>query len=186
MVADISDLFFTVDPGREVRLPTSNVEKCGNVIAVSNTREGAVSAAETAVSELEVVLVPRRKSTTSFLFDEAGGHWAFPLHGMSSNWLRIIRVHDSSQPMERFGVDRDWYQDGHTAGPVGIGQTPAGPDKPDWAWRTLAQTVTILRSDGLVRTDRFDDALAPLVWRGILRGGLQGGRYVIRSLTENP
>ncbi|MCK4514879.1 MAG: hypothetical protein KAU31_06450 [Spirochaetaceae bacterium] len=56
----------------------------------------------------------------------------------------------------------------------------------DWAWRTLDETVTVLQEDGLVRTDRFDADFGPLIWRGILRGGLQGGRYVSRILASRP
>jgi biotin carboxylase len=184
--SEVAELFLTVVAGQDVRMPTSNVEKCGNVIAVADTRDAAMSAAQTAVSDVEVLLVPHRDSTTSFLFDEPGGHWAFPPGGFDKDWLRSAGVVEAAQPISSFGAESGWKHDGSAAGAVGIGAPPASSGEPDWAWRTLDQTLETLRNEGLVRTDQFDKILAPLVWRSILRGGLQGGRYAVRSLHAGP
>ncbi len=171
---DIAELFLIATPGDEVRLPTSNVEKCGNVIAIGDTRETAIRAAETAVSRLEVILEPHSEVTTRFLFSDRGGHWAYSPDQSAPEWLRRIRFDrqlraDESAPL---------------AVPIEIGELPIGHGARDWAWRTLEETVAVLRDHGLVRTDRFDEWPASVVWRAILRGGLQGGRYAVRTLAS--
>ncbi|MCK4514878.1 MAG: ATP-grasp domain-containing protein [Spirochaetaceae bacterium] len=98
--SDIAELFLIAGPGDEMRLPTSNVEKCGNVIAIGDTRELATHAAEAAVSRLEVVLKPHTEATTRFLFSEGGGYWAYPLEQFSREWLRRIRVDEQPRAAE--------------------------------------------------------------------------------------
>ncbi len=184
--SDIAELFLIAGPGDEMRLPTSNVEKCGNVIAIGDTRELATHAAEAAVSRLEVVLKPHTEATTRFLFSEGGGYWAYPLEQFSREWLRRIRVDEQPRAAESavIGILRRGSASG--GGSFGIGLPASVPGVQDWAWRTLDETVTVLQEDGLVRTDRFDADFGPLIWRGILRGGLQGGRYVSRILASRP
>ncbi len=183
---DIAEVFLIAAPGDELRLPTSNVEKCGNVIAIGDTREIATSAAETAVSQIEVVLQPQTEATARFLFSEPGDYWAYPLHQFARGWLRRIQVSEQPQAEEPATTGISPIGATRAAGPIGIGKPPAAPSARDWAWRTLEETIAALREAGLVRVDRFDADVAPIIWRGILRGGLQGGRYVGRTLVSRP
>jgi biotin carboxylase len=52
----VKNVFVTASVGETVHIPTSNVEKCGNVIAVADTREEALEAANLAVKTVRIVL----------------------------------------------------------------------------------------------------------------------------------
>ena len=55
-VRGVKNVFVTCAVGETVHIPTSNVEKCGNVIAVADTREEALSAANLGVKMVRIVL----------------------------------------------------------------------------------------------------------------------------------
>ncbi|MBR5032987.1 MAG: ATP-grasp domain-containing protein [Treponema sp.] len=57
----------TVSIGSKVDFPRNNVEKCGNIIAVSNDRATAIKAAEDAVSNVFITLKPNTKETDDYL-----------------------------------------------------------------------------------------------------------------------
>ncbi|MFW6138825.1 MAG: alpha-hydroxy-acid oxidizing protein [Spirochaetota bacterium] len=52
----VKNVFITCSPGDTVHIPTSNVEKCGNVIAVGETREQALEAANLGVKTIKINL----------------------------------------------------------------------------------------------------------------------------------
>ena len=55
-VKGVKNVFVTCSVGEAVHIPTSNVEKCGNVIAVAETREEALNAANLGVKKVRIVL----------------------------------------------------------------------------------------------------------------------------------
>lgn len=55
-IKGVRNVFVTCKKGDNVHIPTSNVEKCGNVIAVADTREEALAAANLAVKTIKIVL----------------------------------------------------------------------------------------------------------------------------------
>ncbi|WP_038073319.1 ATP-grasp domain-containing protein [Treponema sp. C6A8] len=57
----------TVSLGGSVDFPRNNVEKCGNVIAVSHSRDIAISASEDAASNVFITLEPDNAETENFL-----------------------------------------------------------------------------------------------------------------------
>ena len=57
----------TVSIGCKVNFPRNNVEKCGNIIAVSHDRNMAIKAAEDAVSNVFITLKPSTKETDDYL-----------------------------------------------------------------------------------------------------------------------
>ncbi len=57
----------TVSIGSRVDFPRNNVEKCGNIIAVSHDRETAIKAAQDAVSNVFITLKPATKETDDYL-----------------------------------------------------------------------------------------------------------------------
>ena len=176
---EIAALFISAVPGSDARLPTNNVEKSGNVIAVADDRGVATRAAEAGVAGIEVVLEPENRSTNDFLFGEPGRYWAFGPGSFDRRWLNRIKLDSDRSVVFEPGLIAEAGAAWRGAGPVGIGPLPPGSEIRDWAWRSLADTVGVLSAEGLVSTDRFDERLAPLVWRAVLRGGLQGGRYVL-------
>ena len=57
----------TVSIGSTVDFPRNNVEKCGNIIAVSHDRDAAIKAAEDAVSNTFITLKPDNPKTEEYL-----------------------------------------------------------------------------------------------------------------------
>ena len=57
----------TVSIGSEVDFPRNNVEKCGNIIAVSHSRQAAIAVAQDAVSDIFITLEPANERTEQFL-----------------------------------------------------------------------------------------------------------------------
>jgi len=55
-VTGVKNVFVTCEVGETVHIPTSNVEKCGNVIAVGATREEALNAANLGVKAVRIRL----------------------------------------------------------------------------------------------------------------------------------
>ena len=74
----------TVSIGSEVDFPRNNVEKCGNVIAVSHSREAAIAVAEDAVSDVFITLEADNPRTEAFLAgNQASDEAAFPPDALS-------------------------------------------------------------------------------------------------------
>jgi biotin carboxylase/isopentenyl diphosphate isomerase/L-lactate dehydrogenase-like FMN-dependent dehydrogenase len=55
-IKGVKNVFVTCEVGDTVHIPTSNVEKCGNVIAMGSTREEALSAANLGVKTVRIIL----------------------------------------------------------------------------------------------------------------------------------
>jgi biotin carboxylase/isopentenyl diphosphate isomerase/L-lactate dehydrogenase-like FMN-dependent dehydrogenase len=55
-IEGVKNVFVTTSVGETVHIPTSNVEKCGNVIAVGDTREEALSRANLGVQTVKILL----------------------------------------------------------------------------------------------------------------------------------
>jgi len=55
-VKGVKNVFVTCEIGETVHIPTSNVEKCGNVIAVGGSREEALASANLGVKTLRITL----------------------------------------------------------------------------------------------------------------------------------
>ncbi len=55
-IKEVKNVFVTCTIGDTVHIPTSNVEKCGNVIAVADTREEALAKANEGVQKVKIVL----------------------------------------------------------------------------------------------------------------------------------
>ncbi len=63
----VRDLFLLVEEGDRVQFPVNNVSKCGNVIAVADSREDALRASEEAVGKIRIVLESDDPDTQAFL-----------------------------------------------------------------------------------------------------------------------
>lgn len=55
-IKGVKNVFVTCGIGDTVHIPTSNVEKCGNVIAVADTREEALNSANLGVKTVKIIL----------------------------------------------------------------------------------------------------------------------------------
>lgn len=67
-VPEHETVFLTRKPGDRVALPTSNVEKCGNLIATATSYEAACTRCDGYIRSLSVRLEPEDPGTEAFLF----------------------------------------------------------------------------------------------------------------------
>jgi biotin carboxylase/isopentenyl diphosphate isomerase/L-lactate dehydrogenase-like FMN-dependent dehydrogenase len=72
-IANVKNVFVTCEKGEVVHIPTSNVEKCGNVIAVGDTREEALLAAEQALKLVRISLGDEGELNEGLIRKEALG-----------------------------------------------------------------------------------------------------------------
>lgn len=63
----LKDIFIRSKEGDEVKFPTNNVEKCGNVITLSDSFEKSNIEAEKIISSIVLRLEPNNEETTKFL-----------------------------------------------------------------------------------------------------------------------
>lgn len=180
-VPDVEELFVRCGAGSEVAFPRNNVEKCGNAIAVSSSRNTAEKRSREACASIIVRLSPAEKSTLEFLLRGAE-KWAPDAFS-----LEIPENRTAFEQMPWFGpsVLKTVTE------PVTVAALPdaEGERRVDWNGRTLRETVSLLEKEGDIR---FVDAASPFIgggafWRTVIRGGVQGGlwfadtvRYCVR------
>lgn len=176
---DVTEVFTRVGPGSEVAFPANNVEKCGNVIAVADTRMEAVEAAERGIAALGIRLRPLAEATTRFLFHESG-HNAFP----------------AAPPELLFAVSRMPPFRGELARAATLGTIRVEPltgiahdTLRDWHGTPLAEAVrlALLHGDGALDTGRSDTplVLSGIFWKAMIRGSIQGGVYLLDSVRSS-
>ena len=159
----------TVSLGSKVDFPRNNVEKCGNIIAVSNDRETAIKAAEDAVSNVFITLKPNTKETDDYL---AG----------------LTQSDEENFPPDAFGKLTENQLD-ELQGEIAT-DTPVAPTLPDflnaqeyqsltdWNFNTIKDTLCkfdILRAKhpALNKKDFF---------KALMRGGIQAAVYYSDSI----
>ena len=154
----------TVSLGSKVNFPRNNVEKCGNIIAVSNDDKIAIDAAQDAVSNIFITLKPDTKETEDFLSgisqqDEKG----FPPSAFEQIPPDILDSEDQiigeNQKVSDF-IPK-------------VLQNPEYENIKDWNFNTIkqiAQKFDILRKNH----PEFD---LKTFWKAVLKGGLQAAVY---------
>jgi biotin carboxylase len=169
----VRDGFLRARPGDVVSFPRNNVEKCGNFISQAPERELASRAAEEACRGVLVLLEPGNRETASFLF-KGGDPW-IPGAFAVDDALRA-RI-DSLAPF-RPGAGRQL---------LSIEPLSAIPATSctDWQGRTITEALALVESVTGVRVDGSGShRIGSLFWRAFLRGGAQGGVWVIESLRH--
>ncbi|HUI69126.1 MAG TPA: ATP-grasp domain-containing protein [Spirochaetia bacterium] len=177
-LSGITDVFTRVAPGDSVVFPTNNVEKCGNVLAVGDTRDHAVAIARDALSRIFIRLEPLQESTSRHLFRGSDNN-AFEicdpafLEGLDvmPPFLGLTRALTPEQPILVQGIP-----------------DLARFSARDWHGLLLAEAVQIA-VDGVARV--VDAPAVPtgfmlgrLFWTAVVRGSAQGGRYLLDSVRE--
>ena len=159
----------TVSIGSHVDFPRNNVEKCGNIIAVSHDRATAIKAAEDAVSNVFITLKPNTKQTDDYL---AG----------------LSQSDEENFPPDAFGKLTENQLDklqGEIAADAPV--APALPDflntqeyqnLTDWNFNTIAQTlekfdVLRVKHPALNKKEFF---------KSLMRGGIQAAVYYSDSI----
>jgi biotin carboxylase len=182
----IEELFLRVVPGQAVELPINNMGKAGNVISCAPERQQAVEAAETAARRVFVRLAPGEERTEAFLAGRfQGGFAAFaPAPGHEPQGLRralaALPPYLGSPARASRGVQG-----------VAVLVPPvvaAELSLRDWHGEELgaaARRVAELTGVRLA-TEAPAGALAlgGVFWKALLKGGVQGGVYLLETLVK--
>lgn len=160
-------------PGDRVDFPRNNVEKCGNVIAVSENHGLAVRAAEDAVSSIIIRLEPGNRDTDAFLagteqFCEKG----FPPDAFELSEEERKLVFDYAGRLGRIEKDCPCSKTGDG------GFLKVAENISDYNHRSLLSTLNMF--DRLCPAHPGMDAVE--FFRAVIRGGLQGLLYMKDSL----
>lgn len=175
----IAEVFPRVGAGDRVVFPRNNVEKCGNVIAVAESRIEAISAAESAIASAEIILRPDCQETDEFLFGPT---------------TPALCYAPDEKMLQDNGIGPAIYSDDAfdeflrvCLNTVDLPATISLPEdllafkQPDWSHRTIRETIKALADDGMLTVcQRKADPFSALFARALLRGGIQGARYAIR------
>jgi len=197
-VPGVKELFLRVAPGDSVRFPRNNVEKCGNVIASASDRMGAFSAAQSALRCIELRLEPNRPETDEFLFSPRTGTTdphLFEVKAESDiaaldNYRKsFITVRELTAIIRASGANARF--------PV-IEPLPRWTEETtlNWMGMSLADAVgSVVQLHSLellgentqgtslpARQNHESDAFSCAFWLALVRGGLQGVRYLIDSI----
>ena len=163
----------TVSIGSKVDFPRNNVEKCGNIIAVSNDRETAIKAAQDAVSNVFITLKPATKETDDYL---AG----------------LTQSDEDNFPPDAFGK-LSTEQLSKLEGSIAADSSVASelPDflaskeyeqLTDWNFNTISDT---LRKFDILRA-KHPELNKKEFFKALMRGGIQGAVYYSDSKLVVP
>lgn len=170
-VYGVKDVLPRSKVGDEVDFPRNNVEKCGNIIAVSINAKSAYKAAYDAISSITIRLEPHNEKTDNFLAgkveaDEEG----FPPSAFTfaPNNKISSKVGEGSVIPENESVLLH----------VPEVLQPLADSIYDWNHCTLRKTLekfdAICPTHGKLDGEKF--------WSAVLRGGIQGALYVADSI----
>jgi biotin carboxylase len=187
-VSGVEEIFLRVAPGDTVVFPSNNVQKCGNVLAVAEDRGGAEASASRALGKLHIRLRPLVAATTAHLF-RADSHDCF--ESLPPELRRSI----GAMPVFRGEAS---FPDGES--PIVIEAVPgwARCRSRDWHGIEFADSVRLAcaRGSGSILPEgrtptgsgtpseggRDVFRLCSIFWKAVVRGGHQGGVYVLDSI----
>ncbi len=160
----------TVKIGGKVDFPRNNVEKCGNIIAVSNKDDIAVKAAEDAVSNVFITLKPNTRETDDYLEGK-------------------INSDEKDFPPPAFGrlkcEEEESIKGIIPADEKVVNYIPEilknaeYQNKRDWNYNTILQSAQ--KFDELRKKHPQLDAKK--FWKALVRGGLQAAVYISDSTS---
>jgi biotin carboxylase len=175
----VAELFLRIAPGNAVVFPSNNVEKCGNVLTIADSLDGAEASARRALALFQIRLRPLVQTTTDFLSKQ--------------------RVHDCFSDLPAGILSEIQGFPGSLGDPAGI--DPAEPvaietapgwehlGQRDWHGTGFAESVRLAceRGRGFIRAPGKSEGfrLCGLFWRALVRGGHQGAVYVLDSVRES-
>lgn len=155
----------TVQLGSHVEFPRNNVEKCGNVIAVSHSRQAAIDVGQDAVADVFITLEAANEATEQFLKGtELEDEKDFPPSAfgkLTENQLASITgTISKNQKVEDIIPE--------------VLKSSEYINKTDWNYNTIkttAQKFDILRP-------KHPELDAKRFWSALTRGGIQAAVYV--------
>ncbi|NOY09081.1 MAG: ATP-grasp domain-containing protein [Spirochaetes bacterium] len=187
-VKGIQDLFMRISIGSIVRFPTNNVEKCGNVISLGADHDDAVNSAEAAVRKIFILLEPEDSRTESFLFplkeqtfylntyayrlerknnrDAAANIKSFKFaEGRETDWNGTVNVVMLSEIEEERCCD--WHGSGI-----------------QYILKKIPDIAGIRFISSFAAAEKNSFVLGSLFWKAFLKGGFQGGMYIIDTVKQ--
>ncbi len=174
-VPGVAEVFLRIAGGDAVVFPSNNVQKCGNVLAVSESLIGAEAAASRALGLFQIRLRPLVKATNDHLFREAG-HDCFD--GLPLQFMTQIQAMPACHG-ELTGID--------PAAPLAIETLPGWEALHDRDWHGIdfAESVRLAcEQGGGLLSGGAGFHLSGIFWRALVRGGRQGAVYVLDSIRE--
>ncbi len=205
----LEDLFLRVKVGDDVVFPINNVEKCGNVISRAKTRKDAIDIAEKGVKAIFLRLKPDNPETEDFLFD--GGKsdrsdyyeriWAFKLEKEKNvKFIESLKALLGNEIRGSFKKDFSIRKiaDRKIADfSLNLLNLPdvRGEISLDWHKNTLLEALKkIINITGIklveLESENLNDVSKEMLfftwlfWCGVLKGSVQGGVYIVDTLTE--
>jgi hypothetical protein len=173
----VKEGFRRVHPGDRVRFPTNNVEKCGNFISQADTHSEAVWAAEEACRTTLVVLDPGDAETAAFLF------------GREVSWIPpAYRIEDPAieARVKRLPLFLD--ESNGSGNRLSIMPLPGIETLDalvDWHGRSLKRSLELVQIEtGVPINSDGGIVLGRVFWKALLRGGAQGGIWVIDTVIR--
>jgi biotin carboxylase len=175
-VKGVEEVFLRIAPGDAVVFPSNNVQKCGNVLAVGETRDESEAAASRALGLFQIRLRPLVAATNAHLFHPAP-------HDCFASVCAEVQASINAMPAFR----GETLLAGGDA-PIEI-QAPAGWLRcraKDWHGIDFADAARLACSQGggsiqpVARGNGF--RVGAMFWKAFVRGGHQGGVYVLDSI----
>ncbi len=173
----VKDIFLRVEEGDEITFPVNNIGKCGNVIALGETREEALSATEKAVSTIRILLEKNNPLTRDFL--EQPLDTAFPPSAYSIS----LRESAGLNKLEGFQPD---FQMKYAVHPVPGIVTSELVALKDWHGISLGDALNeVAETAGIELSEKAEWTLfARHFWHTLLRGGIQGALWFCAENEE--
>jgi biotin carboxylase len=169
----VKNIFFRAGERDRVIFPENNVSKCGNVISAAPDRRLAVDAAECAARGILIRLLPRDEATDKFLAGEPGsGPDAFAVPQSVREALAALPVGKSLAEESEAAI-------------AALVPFPALLESGarDYVGRGVAESLEAVRAlTGLPLPLERGGTLGREFWAALIRGGYQGGAYIVDSL----
>ena len=158
----------TVTIGTDVDFPRNNVEKCGNIIAVSHSRDISIAVAEDAVSNIFITLEPNNPKTDDYINRKCqSDECNFPpdafCHLSEEEMASIEGIIPADKKVEDY-IPK-------------VLKTADYNSKKDWNYNTILDTA---RKFDLLRA-KHKALDGKKFWNAVTRGGIQAAVYIADS-----
>ena len=137
--------------GDDVKFPVNNVEKCGNIITLAETREEAIQEGENIIKNILLRLEPNNKITCDFLEKDL----------------------QTEFPPSAYNIDFDFENIEKMNSEIEVSSLR------DWNYRTIKDTVELFEKITNCKISEVQNPKK--FWKYLLRGGIQGALYFYDS-----
>ena len=147
----LKDVFIRCNEGDDVKFPVNNVEKCGNIITLSENREDAIQEGENIIKNIVLRLEQKNPITQEFLEQDL----------------------QTEFPPSAFNIDFDFENIEKMNSKIEVSSLR------DWNYRTIKDTVELFEKITNCKVSEVHNPKK--FWKYLLRGGIQGALYFYDS-----